>query len=196
MEPHEAVILGLAVAGLLAYGVFLLVGYLCPPWPKGYRITKKTSGGTKVVVIFGEGFSYPGREALASTCAIAVDCAFDAWVVARGGRPEDEIGVIGVEFVSDEVIDKRMPEGVNGYRTTVHRRVGKPLHMAVIRGSLVNLVVSKGKPLIHEVIHALLREFVPNNPDKYNEHNHPVWDTVWPYAEEAYRERMEADLDD
>lgn len=209
-EPSQAVkitILVVTLAVFAAGAIFFFVFGRKFRWPDGDRIKRRTPGGTDLTIIFGPGMGdllVPGMAAKVSdACRLAIDSCFIVWNKYRPhDRAEEAFDHFAVEFVTDEEIDARAAafwgkkddgaprQRVNGYLWTVKRQQwGEEIPCAVIRGSLFQLVIDKGKPVVHETVHALLGEFSQAEGGN-REHTHEAWDLVWIPAERVYADRV------
>lgn len=176
-------------------------------WPNGERLKRKTPGGVEVIVIIGPGMDQvlPAngvKSKLADACRNAIDSCFVVWNKYRPrDRAEESIDQFAVEFVTDEQMDARArgfwgskPDGmptkkINGYLWSVRRSIwGSGVPLAVIRGSLFQLAIDRGEPIIHEVVHALLGEFSKQGVDR--SHSSEAWTVVWFPAQRVYVDRV------
>lgn len=209
MEPSLTVkiaILAFTLATFVGFGIYFFFFGRRLKWPDGERLKRKTKKGAEVVTIIGPGVAklFPGhgdKSRLADACRNAIDACFTTW---NRYRPhdiaEESFDQFAVEFVTDEEIDRRAAafwgvdedgkprQRVNGYMWTVKRQQwGEDIPLAVVRGSLWELVIAKGKPVVHEAVHALLGEFSTEGGNR--DHTHEAWTVVWHPAEALYAER-------
>lgn len=207
MNTPAIVILVLVAAAFVALAIWFFAFGRSLQWPEGKRYKRQTSGKTKVTVVIGPGtdLSKGASELFADACQLAIDSCFKIWNEYRPhDKAEESFKQFGVELVSDEEMDHRSrvfwgqkPDGtpaqpgINGYMWTVKPdRWGEEIPLAVVRGSFYRLVITKGKPVIHETVHALLGEFSKAGVNR--DHSHEAFDKVWLPAEALYADRFSA----
>lgn len=200
MNTVAITILSLTLATFLALGIWFFGFGRRLLWPKGERLKRVTSGGVDVFVILGPGMeallSQAKKAKVADACRTAIDSCFVAWNKHRPReRAEESIDRLAVEFVTDDEMNRRIraiwgaDRQINGYLWRVSRaQWGSQIPMAVVRGSLFQLVIDRGEPVIHETIHALLGEFSAKGVDR--SHSDEAWTKVSIPAGRVYAERV------
>lgn len=189
MELPHIIILALAIGALLAGGIWLLVTNLRRVWPEGKRFSGVYESGADywsalpylVHVIFAPGVQVNARAR--SDAMKAVWAAGAAWNLARkDGRvtkDDFELHEVVVLFASAKTIRKQAvawgyKNGLSGYidRHKTKKWGGDLLPMAVISELSLERLHKDGEPVIHEMLHALERDYVGGADD----HSNPV---VW-----------------
>lgn len=165
MSIGAIVTLVLCILGFVGIAVWAFTLGRKYRWPEGVQRKRKTNKGVEVVVINAPGSSLEKKLDVTDACANAVQACFTAWNRYTNTKPgtinaESEIDVVGVLFISDKEMDewqeKSPYEKVATYLCFTSRSIGSSAPTAVIRSSLILNVVTKGEPVIHEMIHALL----------------------------------------
>lgn len=177
MQPHEIGILVGAVGLLLGGLIWIVVGAFQWAWPKGKRITRKR--GTRTIhVVFSDG---QVDSAFADAAAKAVWASAEGWEGARREglvhKDTSEIKESVVLLASLEHMDA-MAKAL-GFKTVAGYidRIGAKRLGGVFRGSLPVAVISPrnvaevgstGEPVIHEMLHALSRDYSGDAMDHTN----------------------------
>lgn len=165
MSIGAIVTLVLCILGFVGIAVWAFTLGRKYRWPEGVQRKRKTKNGVEVVVINAPGSSLEKKLDVTDACGLAVQACFTAWNRYTMNTPgtinaESEIDVVGVSFISDSEMDKWQEktkyEKVAAYLCFTSRAIGSSAPTAVVRSSLITNVVSKGEPVIHEMIHALL----------------------------------------
>ncbi len=160
MDVKDWVITIISVGGLLFAGVWLLLHYFWLGrryrWP-GLEGSRRTSGyeGYEVHVLTSAGAP---SIVLQGSCAKAVAATGHGWTLTGQTGPHKKIGEVAVWFRPDVEFDHEPREYLRkaaAYLDEVPRSVGGHMPLAVIRVSLISLVISEGEPVIHEMLHAL-----------------------------------------
>jgi len=169
MAPHEIVILVLGLGAVLAGLAWLIWSAVSIRFPPGQRIELDTEAGTVVHVVLSDDISKVDVNRLASRTAIAVGASAQAWMQIRseGGVDEDasEIDEVVIWFAPNTHMEalakmwgfKRL-DGFIGKAKT--RAFGfRYLPLATISPLVADEVMMTGEPVIHEMMHALLRDY-------------------------------------
>lgn len=191
MATDEIVILSLTAALLIGGVVLLVVQFNSWRWPDGRRVKRRTGQGVEVTTIDAPGASAGERAEVGQACVKAVEIVFDMYASYRGVKPWEEIDRVAVQFIPDAEMDRIQKvswpqyKSVAAYLVTVSRYAGsQTMPLAIIRESLAPLVVEKGAPVIHEMMHALRGEFSGERLDR--DHSHEVWTTLVPAAQNYF----------
>jgi hypothetical protein len=190
MSVGAIVTLVLSILGFVGIAIWAFTLGRKYRWPKGVLRSRKTKGGIEVVVINAPGSSLEKELDVTDACCRAVQACFTAWDrLHPDNKAKSEIDVVGVSFISDIEMDKiqeKMPyERVAAYLCFTSRSVGSSAPTAVVRSSLILNVVSKGEPVIHEMIHALLHRC--SNVGFDYEHKDESWIIVSRSARAEYQ---------
>lgn len=205
MELHEIIILTLSVGTLLAGILWVLYQGLRVRWPKGKRFEDRHSNEANITLphtvhtrpytvhtVFADGVElkidqYKVRLAIAR----AIWASGAAWMLTRksGRLTKDDSEIFEVVVLiatSDTMETKAKTWGLKklaGYidRHQTKQWGGSQLPMAVISELNAQEIIDRGEPVIHEMMHALERDYVGGADD----HSNPV---VWTAA--AVREKV------
>lgn len=195
MKPHEIVILFLTIAALLAGLIWLFWNNLRRRWPKGTRVdvalpaTADTSRMELYLFYAPEIASNAIDKRFGSAAIAAVWSCAVAWAMARKDKrvTKDESParetIVYVETA--EVMAAKAKawgyKSIAGYiaKFQTAKWGGDELPMIVVSELNLAEIISTGEPVIHEMLHALERDYVAGKDD----HSNPV---VWAAA--AHRE--------
>lgn len=190
MTPVQVAILVASVVGLIGLAAFAIVQAFRIPWPSGPRMTRHSALGTEVSVIDAPG-SDGEKLMLLDACTLATTSIFTAW---RVYRPNDMAASaaftkIGVHFIDDTMMDDIQAalfpgQRVASYLSNASSRFNE-IPLAVVRKSLVSEVIATGQPVMHELLHALLAHFVPDEAGNHD-HTHEAWTIVQGSARTVY----------
>lgn len=191
MAPVQIAILAAAVLGLIGLSLAAVAQAVRIPWPSGPRMTRDSALGTEVSVINAPG-SDGEKLMLLDACAMATTAIFTAWHVYR---PNDMAAAnvfkkIGVHFIEDTLMDDVQAalfpgQTVASYLSNASSKFAD-VPVAVVRKSLVTHVIATGQPVIHELLHALLQHFVPEDLPGNQAHTHEAWTVVQEAARTTY----------
>jgi hypothetical protein len=192
MTPTQIWVLVATIAGFVAIGVIGVWQAVHIPWPSGARATRKSALGCEVTVIDAPGDDGQ-RLLLLDACTTATVAIFTAWHV---WRPNDTAAAqvfptIGVHFIDDTMMDDIEHslfggEKIASYLSDASSKF-KKIPLAVIRKSLAAEMIGTGQPLMHEMLHALLNNFMPGAPG-IHDHTNVAWDVVQNAALTTYRD--------
>lgn len=191
MTPIQITILTAAILGLIGAAVIAVVQAYRIPWPSGPRMTRVSALGTEVSVI-----SAPGSDGeklmLLDACTMASTAIFTAW---RVYRPNDMAASavftkIGVHFIEDTMMDDIQAalfpgQSIASYLSNASSKFNE-IPLAVVRKSLVTNVIATGQPVMHELLHALLAHFIPEDLPGNGGHTHEAWTLVQDSARTTY----------
>ncbi len=183
METPALVTLVVACGTLLAFIVYLAVGLFVYRLPPGDHMVRRR-GKYKVHVVFDKSLPFD-RHLFADITAKAVECAGRAWTAARArGEVVDddsEIHTCVVHWTSSTHMDAysaRRGRTILGYLTQTQKRTFgiNPIPMAVISPNTAADFLRRGEPVIHEMLHALRRDYVGDKEGEHEDHSTPeVW---------------------
>lgn len=191
MTPIQITILTIAILGLIGAALIAVIQAYRIPWPSGARMTRVSALGTEVSVI-----SAPGSDGeklmLLDACTMASTAIFTAWHVYR---PNDTAASavftkIGVHFVEDAMMDDIQAalfpgQSIASYLGNASSQFNE-IPLAVVRKSLVTNVIATGQPVMHELLHALLAHFIPEDLPGNGNHTHEAWTLVQDSARTTY----------
>ena len=186
----QIAILVAAVLGLIGLVVVAIVQAVRIPWPSGPRMTRDCALGTEITVIDAPG-SDGEKLMLLDACAMATTAIFTAW---RVYRPNDMAAAavftkVGVHFIEDTLMDDIQAslypdQQVAGYLASASSKFNQ-IPIAVVRKSLAPHAIATGQPVMHELLHALLQHFVPDELGG-GMHEHEAWVLVQDAARTTY----------
>lgn len=195
MTPTQLWLVGAIIVALAPLAVFAF-WRMHMPWPAGPRMSRTAALGNKVVVIDAPGTDGE-RLLLLDACATATTALFTAWHAWRlksavGSEPAftnaldatvvvEAFALIGVHFIDDSLMDDVQHALFNGEKIPAYLSGAAPAFraapLAVIRKSLAAEMVATGQPLMHEMLHALLNQYLPDAPGQ-RDHTHIAFDLV------------------
>lgn len=191
MTPLQIGILATTILTFIGIGVVGVWQMTRIPWPSGPRMMRDSALGTLVTVIDAPG-SDGEKLMLLDACAMATTAIFTGWHVYR---PNDAAAAsvfpqIGVHFIEDALMDDIQAalfpgQRVASYLSDVSTKFTR-IPLAVIRKSLAKEMIATGQPLMHELVHALLTYFAPDDVEENKNHTHPAWDLVQGSARATY----------
>ena len=191
MAIHEIVICSLVAVVFLGIAVLFVVRRNRWRWPGDSRVKRRTAQGVEVTTIDAPGDSPHERADVGQACARAVEIVFDMYADYRKVDPWEEIDQVAIQFIPDADMDRIQKaswpqyKSVSAYLSSVRRYAGgEMMPLAIVRESLGPLVIKKGAPVIHEMMHALRGEFSNERLDR--DHDHEVWKTLVPAAENYF----------
>lgn len=211
MDIVGLTILILAVAGIVAAGIYLLVSYLNDPdLPEGRKFTFKEKGiklflvvDKEIAVIKSKGevtdfittnsndknVTVP-LQTLKNSCFKAIKAT--NFVMSKKGFGAKQLKKVVVQFQPERKFEKPsvIADHDSSYAWDTKSSFGKGYPLAVIRFKYMSKVKNEGQPLIHELIHLLLDK----NTNRFdNSHqNKKLWekygkDTVEYEAKNKFR---------
>jgi hypothetical protein len=186
MQAHEIVILAVTLTMIAAFvGLMLWDGFRAR-WPKGIRQETKWGDGRYLCHVIhspGLGTKWSGSPA-SSRAAKAVWAAGSAWrsarAIGRVAKDDSEISEVIILFVEAQHMLDRV-KAVNAQQGTSYRTLagyidrhhtrkwkGRDIPMAVISEECFDGMFKTGEPVIHEVLHALARDYHGDAADHAN----------------------------
>jgi hypothetical protein len=189
MTSTQVWILVATIVGFIGIGFAGALQMVRIPWPSGPRMTRTSVLGTEVVVIDAPGAGDGEKLLLLDACTTATVAIFTAW---RVWRPNDQalaFPLVGVHFIDDSVMDDIEHALFGGQKIASYLGDAssklKRVPLAVIRKSLAGEMIGTGQPLMHEMLHALLNHFTPDEPGN-KDHTGKAWDLVQGAARATY----------
>lgn len=193
MSVGAIVTLVLCILGFVGIAIWAFTLGRKYRWTKGVQRNRKIDGDIEVITINTPGATESSRNILADSCAYAVQACFVAWnryiQNTNMDKAESEIDTVGISFISDSEMDeyqKHDPhEYVAAYFHFTSRSIGSSAPTAVIRNSLAKTVNETGEPVIHEMLHGLLKRCSDVGLDY--DHKHESWIIVGRSARAEYK---------
>lgn len=154
---EQWIILAIVGAALLGGIIFLVYKKLTRDFPVGTRTTRKY-GETRIHLVTAEGSIVSDkRNKLMDAVELAVK------VTLRASGSYDDFKNYVVYYVSDDYINP-------GYRAFSKKFDG--MHGMVVSDRFLSEIIATGEPVIHEVLHATLNDYVGDPTDHED-------DSVW-----------------